>query len=164
MKLSDYDALLVLSFGGPEGKDEVIPFLENVTRGRGIPKERLATVGEHYFHFGGVSPINQQNRTLITNINAELERRGIKLPVYFGNRNWHPFAEDTAKQLAADGARYRVHSCGAPVTWDEGVAAQVLAGDLFLAEAVLRPSCSAPRCPRTPPSQRSTPLSQGRVK
>ncbi|PAT05393.1 ferrochelatase [Corynebacterium hadale] len=105
MKLSDYDALLVLSFGGPEGKDEVIPFLENVTRGRGIPKERLATVGEHYFHFGGVSPINQQNRTLITNINAELERRGIELPVYFGNRNWHPFAEDTAKQLAADGAR-----------------------------------------------------------
>ena len=65
MKLSDYDALLVLSFGGPEGKDEVLPFLENVTRGRGIPKERLAKVGEHYYHFDGVSPINQQNRTLI---------------------------------------------------------------------------------------------------
>lgn len=103
MALNDYDALLVLSFGGPEGKDEVIPFLENVTRGRGIPRERLAKVGEHYFHFGGVSPINEQNRALIGNIEKQLEARGIELPVYFGNRNWHPFAEDTAKQLEADG-------------------------------------------------------------
>ena len=105
MALNDYDALLVLSFGGPEGEDEVIPFLENVTRGRGIPRERLAQVGEHYFHFGGVSPINGQNRELIANIEAELDRRGIDLPVYFGNRNWHPFAEDTAKQLLDDGRR-----------------------------------------------------------
>ena len=105
MALNDYDALLVLSFGGPEGEDEVIPFLENVTRGRGIPRERLAQVGEHYFHFGGVSPINAQNRELIANIEAELSRRGIDLPVYFGNRNWRPFAEDTAKQLLADGRR-----------------------------------------------------------
>ena len=105
MALNDYDALLVLSFGGPEGEDEVIPFLENVTRGRGIPRERLAQVGEHYFHFGGVSPINGQNRELIANIEAELKRRGIELPVYFGNRNWHPFAEDTAKQLLDDGHR-----------------------------------------------------------
>lgn len=105
MALNDYDALLVLSFGGPEGEDEVIPFLENVTRGRGIPRERLAQVGEHYFHFGGVSPINGQNRELIANIEAELTRRGIELPVYFGNRNWHPFAEDTAKQLLDDGHR-----------------------------------------------------------
>ena len=105
MALNDYDALLVLSFGGPEGEDEVIPFLENVTRGRGIPRERLAQVGEHYFHFGGVSPINGQNRELIANIEAELTRRGIELPVYFGNRNWHPFAEDTTKQLLDDGHR-----------------------------------------------------------
>ena len=105
MALNDYDALLVLSFGGPEGEDEVIPFLENVTRGRGIPRERLAQVGEHYFHFGGVSPINAQNRELIANIETELSRRGIDLPVYFGNRNWRPFAEDTAKQLLADGRR-----------------------------------------------------------
>lgn len=105
MALNDYDALLVLSFGGPEGEDEVIPFLENVTRGRGIPRERLAQVGEHYFHFGGVSPINAQNRELIANIEAELSHRGIDLPVYFGNRNWRPFAEDTAKQLLADGRR-----------------------------------------------------------
>ena len=103
MALADYDALLVLSFGGPEGEDEVIPFLENVTRGRGIPRERLAQVGEHYFHFGGVSPINQQNRELIANIEAELSRRGIDLPVYFGNRNWHPFAEDAARRIAEDG-------------------------------------------------------------
>ncbi|MCG7237228.1 ferrochelatase [Corynebacterium sp. ACRQP] len=105
MALNDYDALLVLSFGGPEGEDEVIPFLENVTRGRGIPRERLAQVGEHYFHFGGVSPINRQNRELIANIEAELARRGIELPVYFGNRNWRPFAEDAAKQLLDDGHR-----------------------------------------------------------
>lgn len=105
MALNDYDALLVLSFGGPEGEDEVIPFLENVTRGRGIPRERLAQVGEHYFHFGGVSPINAQNRDLIANIEAELSNRGIDLPVYFGNRNWHPFAEDTAKQLLDDGRK-----------------------------------------------------------
>lgn len=103
MALNDYDALLVLSFGGPEGEDEVIPFLENVTRGRGIPRERLAQVGEHYFHFGGVSPINAQNRELIRNIEDELSDRGLDLPVYFGNRNWHPFAEDAAKQLLADG-------------------------------------------------------------
>ncbi len=103
MALLQYDALLVLSFGGPEGEDDVIPFLENVTRGRGIPRERLAEVGEHYYHFGGVSPINQQNRELIKNIEAELASRGYDLPVYFGNRNWHPFAEDAAKQLQADG-------------------------------------------------------------
>ena len=103
--LTDYDALLVLSFGGPEGEDEVIPFLENVTRGRGIPRERLAEVGQHYFHFGGVSPINGQNRQLIANIEAELSTRGHELPVYFGNRNWHPFAADTAKQMLDDGHR-----------------------------------------------------------
>ena len=105
MALNDYDALLVLSFGGPEGEDEVIPFLENVTRGRGIPRERLAAVGEHYFHFGGVSPINAQNRELIANIEAELLARGIDLPVYFGNRNWHPFADEAAKQVLDDGHR-----------------------------------------------------------
>ena len=105
MSFSDFDALLVLSFGGPEGEDEVIPFLENVTRGRGIPRERLAAVGEHYFHFGGVSPINDQNRTIISNVEAEIARRGESLPVYFGNRNWHPFAQEAAEQIKADGHR-----------------------------------------------------------
>ena len=102
---SSFDALLVLSFGGPEGNEEVVPFLENVTRGRGIPRERLEQVGEHYFHFGGVSPINRLNREIIANLEKELAARGKDLPVYFGNRNWHPFGEDTAEQMVADGVR-----------------------------------------------------------
>lgn len=104
-RVHNYDALLVLSFGGPEGEDEVIPFLENVTRGRGIPRERLKVVGEHYFHFGGVSPLNRLNREIIGRLKDELEDRGHQLPVYFGNRNWHPMAEDTAEQMARDGVR-----------------------------------------------------------
>ncbi|MGB2812611.1 MAG: ferrochelatase, partial [Mycobacterium sp.] len=90
-----FDALLLLSFGGPEGPEQVMPFLENVTRGRGIPRERLESVAEHYLHFDGVSPINGINRALIEAIRAELSERGEHLPVYFGNRNWHPFIEDT---------------------------------------------------------------------
>ncbi|HXV93862.1 MAG TPA: ferrochelatase [Pseudonocardia sp.] len=96
----DYDALLVLSFGGPEGPDEVRPFLENVVRGRNVPPERLDAVEEHYQHFGGVSPINARNRELI----AAIEER-IELPVYFGNRNWHPMVEDTVAGMARDGVR-----------------------------------------------------------
>jgi len=97
---SAVDAVLLLSFGGPEGPDQVMPFLENVTRGRGIPPERLASVAEHYHHFGGVSPINGINRALID------ELRGlIDLPVYFGNRNWEPYAEDTVAAMAANGVR-----------------------------------------------------------
>ncbi|APT92511.1 ferrochelatase [Corynebacterium phocae] len=103
--LDNYDALLVLSFGGPEGNEEVVPFLENVTRGRGIPKERLKVVGKHYFHFDGVSPINRLNRELIANIEQELAERGIDLPVYFGNRNWKPFGTDAVDKMAADGKR-----------------------------------------------------------
>lgn len=101
----DADALLVFSFGGPEGEDEVVPFLENVTRGRGIPRERLRVVGEHYFRFGGVSPINRLNREIITNVRREFTRRGHDLPVYFGNRNWHPFGESTVEEMARDGVR-----------------------------------------------------------
>jgi ferrochelatase len=100
-----FDALLVLSFGGPEGPEQVMPFLENVTRGRGIPSERLATVAEHYLHFGGISPINAINRALIDEIRAELAERGEQLPVYFGNRNWHPLVEDTVAAMASDGVR-----------------------------------------------------------
>lgn len=99
----EFDALLLLSFGGPEGPDDVMPFLENVTRGRGIPRERLESVAEHYLHFGGVSPINAINRALIDEIRVELAQRGDDLPVYFGNRNWDPFAEDTVAAMAADG-------------------------------------------------------------
>ncbi|WP_181782215.1 ferrochelatase [Pseudonocardia pini] len=95
-----YDALLFLSFGGPEGLDEVRPFLENVVRGRGVPPERLDAVEEHYRHFGGVSPINARNRELI-----EAVRSRTDLPVYFGNRNWHPLVEDTLAEMTRDGVR-----------------------------------------------------------
>ncbi|MGC0364061.1 ferrochelatase [Rhodococcus sp. 27YEA15] len=100
-----FDALLVLSFGGPEKPDDVRPFLENVTRGRGVPPERLDAVVEHYMHFGGVSPINALNRELIGRVEDELVASGLDLPVYFGNRNWHPMVEDTVAQMRADGIR-----------------------------------------------------------
>jgi ferrochelatase len=101
-----YDALLVLSFGGPEGIDDVLPFLENVTRGRGIPRQRLEEVAEHYYHFDGVSPINTQNRALIAALAPELREHGIDVPIYFGNRNWRPFLTDTILKMRQDG----VHS------------------------------------------------------
>ncbi|MEB3048589.1 ferrochelatase [Mycolicibacter sp. MYC123] len=97
----ELDAVLLLSFGGPEGPEQVRPFLENVTRGRGIPPERLDAVAEHYLHFGGVSPINAINRALAQQLRAELP----DLPVYFGNRNWEPYVEDVVVQMAADGIR-----------------------------------------------------------
>src|ERR671916_1601448 len=100
-----YDALLVLSFGGPEGMDDVLPFLENVTRGRNIPRQRLEEVAEHYYHFGGISPINTQNRALIAALEQELANHGIALPVYFGNRNWHPMVLDTIATMRADGVK-----------------------------------------------------------
>jgi ferrochelatase len=103
--LTDVDALLLLSFGGPEGPDQVRPFLENVTRGRGVPPERLDEVAQHYLHFGGVSPINRRNRDLITAIDRALVAAGLELPVYFGNRNWHPLVEDTVAAMTADGVR-----------------------------------------------------------
>lgn len=99
----DYDALLVVSFGGPEGMDDVIPFLENVLRGRNVPRERMLSVARHYEMFGGVSPINQQNRNLIAALKEELARHGPNLPIYWGNRNWRPLLPDTLRQMAADG-------------------------------------------------------------
>ena len=99
----NYDALLVVSFGGPESTEDVIPFLENVLRGRNVPRERLLAVAEHYYHFGGKSPINQQTRELISAIERELASHGPKLPVYWGNRNWHPMLPDTLRQMNADG-------------------------------------------------------------
>jgi ferrochelatase len=98
-----YDAILLAGFGGPEGQDDVIPFLRNVTRGRGIPDERLEEVAHHYRHFGGVSPINAQNRALKAAIEAELAARGIDLPVYWGNRNWAPYLEEAVQDAAAAG-------------------------------------------------------------
>ncbi|MEV7289830.1 ferrochelatase [Streptomyces sp. NPDC093252] len=100
-----YDALLLLSFGGPEGPDDVVPFLENVTRGRGIPTERLKEVGQHYFLFGGVSPINEQNRALLDALRKDFADHGLDLPVYWGNRNWAPYLTDTLRDLVRDGRR-----------------------------------------------------------
>ena len=94
-----YDALLIVGFGGPEKPEDVMPFLENVTRGRAIPRERLLEVAEHYQHFGGVSPINQQVRDLIAHLEPELRRAGISLPLYWGNRNWTPLLTDTLLEM-----------------------------------------------------------------
>jgi len=102
-EVAPYDALLLVSFGGPEGPDDVIPFLENVTRGKNIPRERLAEVGEHYHLFGGRSPINDQNRALLAAIREDLAGAGIALPVYWGNRNWDPYLTDALREMAADG-------------------------------------------------------------
>src|SRR5882724_11060307 len=100
-----YDALLVVSFGGPEGMDDVIPFLENVLRGRNVPRERLLRVAKHYELFGGVSPINGENRKLIAALSQELEAKGPHLPIYFGNRNWHPMLADTLREMRDDGVQ-----------------------------------------------------------
>jgi protoporphyrin/coproporphyrin ferrochelatase len=100
-----YDALLLLSFGGPEKPDDVLPFLENVTRGRSIPRERLETVAQQYLRFGGRSPINDECRRLLSALERELEVRGPRLPIYWGNRNWHPLLADTVAQMARDGIR-----------------------------------------------------------
>jgi ferrochelatase len=100
-----YDALLLVSFGGPERPDDVIPFLENVTRGRGVPRERLDEVAEHYFRLGGRSPINDQCRELIGAIEADFAAHGVDIPVYWGNRNWDPMLADTVAKMRADGIR-----------------------------------------------------------
>ncbi|MGN6780990.1 MAG: ferrochelatase [Marmoricola sp.] len=103
--VSPYDALLLVSFGGPEKPDDVVPFLRNVTRGRDIPEERLLEVGEHYFGFGGRSPINDQNRALLAAIREDLASHGVDLPVYWGNRNWDPYFADALEAMRADGVR-----------------------------------------------------------
>ncbi len=103
--MTGYDAVLVVSFGGPEGPGEVMPFLENVLRGKNVPRERMLEVARHYYHFGGVSPINAQNRALIRALEARLAEAGPPLPVYWGNRNWHPLLSDTLRRMAADGVR-----------------------------------------------------------
>jgi protoporphyrin/coproporphyrin ferrochelatase len=101
----DFDAILVVSFGGPEGMADVLPFLENVTRGRNVPRERLLEVAHHYERYGGVSPINAQNRALIAALEPELRASGVELPVYFGNRNWRPYVTDTVRELRDAGVR-----------------------------------------------------------
>ena len=94
-----YDAFLLISFGGPEGPDDVMPFLENVLRGKNVPRERMLEVAEHYQHFGGISPINEQCRELLAGIRAEFAARGCTLPIYWGNRNWAPMLADTVREM-----------------------------------------------------------------
>lgn len=100
-----YDAFLLVSFGGPERREDVLPFLENVLRGRNVPRERMLEVAEHYDHFGGVSPINEQNRQLIAALEREFAEHGIALPIFWGNRNWHPLLPDTIREMADRGVR-----------------------------------------------------------
>lgn len=106
--MTDYDAFLLVSFGGPEGPADVMPFLENVTRGRGVPRDRLAEVARHYDVFGGASPINEQCRDLLAAIGKDFAAVGLDLPLYWGNRNWHPFLADTVAQMASDGVRHAI--------------------------------------------------------
>jgi protoporphyrin/coproporphyrin ferrochelatase len=103
--MPQYDAILIVSFGGPEGPSEVIPFLENVLRGKNVPRERMLEVAEHYQHFGGVSPINAQNRALIAALGSELKSHGPELPIYWGNRNWHPYLVDALRRMKSDGVK-----------------------------------------------------------
>lgn len=101
----NYDAVLVVSFGGPEKREDVIPFLENVLRGKPVPRERMLEVAEHYYEFGGVSPINAQNRALIAALEKELQTHGPRLPIYWGNRNWDPMLPDALRQMRDDGIK-----------------------------------------------------------
>jgi protoporphyrin/coproporphyrin ferrochelatase len=103
--MNSFDALLVVSFGGPEKREDVMPFLENVLRGRNVPRERMLEVAEHYYHFDGRSPINDQNRQLIAALEQEFKNHGVKTPIYWGNRNWHPLLPETLKKMQADGIR-----------------------------------------------------------
>jgi ferrochelatase len=100
-----YDALLLVSFGGPERREDVIPFLENVLRGRNVPRERMLAVAEHYYHFDGKTPINAQNRALIAALEREFAEHGPRLPIYWGNRNWHPLLADTLREMSENGVR-----------------------------------------------------------
>jgi protoporphyrin/coproporphyrin ferrochelatase len=104
--MAGYDAFVLVSFGGPQGPEDVMPFLENVTRGRAVPRERLAEVARHYDRFGGVSPISQQCRDLLAAIEKDFAVSGLDLPLYWGNRNWHPYLADTVAAMAADGVRH----------------------------------------------------------
>jgi ferrochelatase len=102
---NSYDALLIVSFGGPDRREDVLPFLEDVLRGRNVPRQRMLEVAEHYYHCGGRSPINDQNRALIAALEREFKEHGIGLPIYWGNRNWHPLLADTLRKMVGDGVR-----------------------------------------------------------
>ncbi|WP_408895594.1 ferrochelatase [Nocardioides sp. R1-1] len=138
-----YDALLLLSFGGPERPEDVVPFLENVTRGRGIPRERLEEVGQHYYLFGGRSPINDQNKALIAAVERDLAEHGIDLPVYWGNRNWEPYLADTVTRMARDGVRRAL--CLATSAYSSWSSCRQYRDNLADALAAVPPELTAPR-------------------
>jgi protoporphyrin/coproporphyrin ferrochelatase len=140
----EFDAIVLVSFGGPEGMDDVMPFLENVTRGRGVPRERLLDVAHHYELFGGVSPINAQNRALIAALEIELRAHGIGLPVYFGNRNWHPLLVDAMRQMRDDGVRRALAVFTSAFSSYSGC--RQYREDLFVAQQAVGPD--APEVPR----------------
>src|SRR5262249_44348153 len=104
-RATDYDAILIVGFGGPERREDVLPFLENVTRGRNVPRERLLEGANHYDHFDAASPINAQVRALIVALRAELDRHGITLPIFWGNRNWHPMLAEAVAEMTAAGIK-----------------------------------------------------------
>lgn len=135
---SNHDAILLASFGGPEGQDDVIPFLRNVTRGRGVPEERLEEVAHHYRAHGGVSPINEQNRALKAALESELARRGIDLPVIWGNRNWDPYFPDALRTAHAAGHRRLLALVTAAYTSYSGVGQYLEDFDRALDETGLR--------------------------
>ena len=141
----EFDAIVLVSFGGPEGPDDVLPFLENVTRGRNVPRERLLDVAHHYELFGGVSPINAQNRELIAALEPELRGRGVDLPVYFGNRNWHPYLTDTMRQMTDDGVGRALAVFTSAFSSYSGC--RQYREDLFNAQQAVGPA--APEVPRT---------------
>jgi ferrochelatase len=141
----EFDAIVLVSFGGPEGPDDVMPFLENVTRGRNVPRERLLDVAHHYELFGGVSPINAQNRELIAALEPELRGRGIELPLYFGNRNWHPYLTDTMRQMTEDGVGRALAVFTSAFSSYSGC--RQYREDLFNAQRTVGPA--APEVPRT---------------
>jgi protoporphyrin/coproporphyrin ferrochelatase len=101
--MNSFDALLVVSFGGPEKREDVLPFLENVLRGKNVPRQRMLEVAEHYYHFDGRSPINQQNRELIAALESDFAAHDVRVPIYWGNRNWHPLLPETLQKMQADG-------------------------------------------------------------
>src|ERR1035441_717930 len=140
--MPQYDALLIVSFGGPERVEDVIPFLENVLRGRNVPRERMLQVAEHYYHFGGRSPIDDHCRELI----AALRKR-IALPVYWGNRNWHPMLADTVRQMAADGVRHALAIATSACSSYSGCRQYI--EDIATARAAVGPS--APSIDKLPP-------------
>src|SRR5258706_300470 len=145
--MPSYDAFLLVAFGGPEGMDDVMPFLENVLRGKNVPPERMRAVAAHYEHFGGVSPINGQSRALLEALRAEFEGHGLRLPLYWGNRNWAPMLTDTLRQMMEDGVTRAIAFVPSAFSSYSGCGQYL--------EDIARARARRPRPPAIPPGRRS---------